>query len=110
VRRRVVQPAVVLANAAIASDEEPIPDGLTPHSLRRTFASLLVALGRDPAVVMKQMGHTTPAFTLSTYAAAMDWNDGERSRLRALVEGEDWQDTGNTPAGSKAIAPDEVAA
>ncbi|MEA2406944.1 MAG: integrase [Thermoleophilaceae bacterium] len=63
------------------------PDGLTPHSLRRTFASVLVALGRDPAVVMRQMGHTTPHMTLGVYAAAMVWGDDERRQLRALVEG-----------------------
>jgi hypothetical protein len=32
---------------------------VTLHSLRCTFASLLVALGRDPAVVMRQMGPMT---------------------------------------------------
>lgn len=47
-------------------------DGVTPHALRRTFASILVALGRNPAVVMRQMGHTTPHMTLGVYAAAMD--------------------------------------
>ena len=84
-------PAVELANATLAAqDVEPLPVGLTPHCLRRTFASILVALGRDPAVVMRQMGHSTPAFTLSVYAAAMDWREGERERLRALVEGESW--------------------
>ena len=34
------------------------------------------------------MGHLTPHMTLGVYAAAMDWADGERDRLRALVEGE----------------------
>jgi integrase len=51
--------------------------------LRRTFASLLVALGRDPARVMAQMGHSSPTMTLGVYAAAMDWTTGERERLRA---------------------------
>jgi hypothetical protein len=39
------------------------------------------------------MGHTTPHMTLGVYAAAMDWADGERDRLRALVNG---QEMGNT--------------
>jgi integrase len=69
---------------------EPLPVGLTPHSLRRTFASILVALGRDIAVTMRQMGHTTPHMTLGVYTQAMDWGDGERARLRALVEGRAW--------------------
>ena len=77
-----------------------MPADLTPHGLRRTFASLLVALGRDPAVFMDQMDHTTPNLTLSVYAKAMAWRDGERERLRALVEGSDPQDSGNLSAGA----------
>ena len=45
-----------------------MPKKLTPHSLRRTFASVLVALGEDPAYVMAQLGHTDASFTLSVYA------------------------------------------
>jgi integrase len=62
----------------------PLPEGLTPHSLRRTFASVLVALGEDPAYVM---GHADPKLTLSVYAREMRRKDGERERLRALVGG-----------------------
>lgn len=36
--------------------------------------------------MMKQMGHATPGFTLSVYAQAMDWSEGEREQLRALIE------------------------
>ena len=46
VRRRVLAKAVELANEQLSHDAlEPLPDRLTPHSLRRTFASLLFALG-----------------------------------------------------------------
>ena len=37
----------------------PLPSGLTPHSLRRTFATVLYAIGTTPPVVMAEMGHTT---------------------------------------------------
>jgi integrase len=88
VRNRGLTPAVEKANEQLSRrGDDPLRAGLTPHSLRRTFASILVALGRDLAVVMRQMGHTTPHMTLGVYAAAMDWADGERERLRALVEG-----------------------
>jgi integrase len=76
---------------------------LTPHSLRRTFASVLVALGRDPAVVMRQMGHTTPHLTLGVYAAAMEWGDGERERLRALVDGRFEVPSGRESAKSRGL-------
>jgi hypothetical protein len=61
-----------------------------------------VALGWDPARVMRALGHTTPGMTLGVYAAAMDWADGEAEQLRALVEGDDWAPTG-TKAAEKGI-------
>ena len=83
--------AVEHANAQLAEDEiEPLPEGLTPHSLRRTFASLLFAIGETPPYVMAQMGHTTPNLTLAIYARQMDRRDGESTRLLALVEGRVW--------------------
>lgn len=93
IRTRVLAPAVDEANDVLARRDVPaLPDGLTPHGLRRTYASLLVALGRDPAVVKHQMGHTTAAFTLGIYAAAMCSAEGERDRLRALVNGANGQE------------------
>jgi integrase len=84
IRNRVIAEAVKLADAALADDGiEPLPAGIGPHALRRTFASLLVALGRDPAVVMRQMGHTTPHFTLSVYAR----RDGLARRRAGPSEG-----------------------
>jgi integrase len=65
----------------------PLPDGLTPHSLRRTFCSLLYALGEDPGTVMDEMGHTHPALALRVYRQAMRRDDEERTALRALVDG-----------------------
>jgi hypothetical protein len=67
-----------------------MPEGLTPHSLRRTFASLLFAVGETPPYVMRQMGNTSANLTLSIYARTMDRRDGEPERLRALVHGEEW--------------------
>jgi integrase len=99
IRRRVLAKAVEYANEELAKQEqEPLPGGLTPHSLRRTFASLLFAVGESPPYVMAQMGHTTANLTLSIYARQMDRRDGEPERLRALVEGRDWVATGSTDA------------
>jgi len=88
VRRRVLAKAVEKANKQLVENEvEPLPERLTPHSLRRTFASLLFAIGETPPYVMAQMGHTTPNLTLAIYARCMDRRDGEPERLKALVEG-----------------------
>jgi integrase len=88
IRRRVLARAVETANEQLrAEDAEPLPEGLTPHSLRRTFASLLFAIGESPPYVMAQMGHTTPNLTLAIYARQMNRRDGEPERLEAIVRG-----------------------
>lgn len=88
VRQRVIVPVVARAGELLERrGQRPLPAGVTAHKLRHTFASLLIARGEDPAFVMAQLGHTDPAFTLRVYAHAMRRRDGERERLRALVEG-----------------------
>ncbi len=88
VRRRVLFRSVERANENLAKrDRNPLPDGLTPHSLRRTFISFLLAIGREVPYVMRQVGHADPKVTLSIYAQVMYGGEGERARLRALIEG-----------------------
>ena len=111
VRRRVLSKAVEQANRRLAEDStEPLPEGLTPHSLRRTFASLLFAIGETPPYVMAQMGHTTPNLTLAIYARQMNRRDGEAERLKALVEGHDWAATGSSSDINPSDAPATVSA
>ena len=87
-RNRVLAGAVRRADANLEQAREPpLPEGLTPHSLRRTFCSLLYALGETPPVVMQEMGHTDPALALRVYAQAIRLDESERAELRALVDG-----------------------
>jgi integrase len=87
VRRRVLGKARTRANERLAKrDLYPLPE-LTPHALRRTFASVLFALGRELPYVMAQLGHSDPKMTLSVYARVMMGGDEERDQLRALVGG-----------------------
>lgn len=96
----------------------PLPKGLTPHKLRHTFASVLVACGEDPASVMAQLGHTDPKFTLRVYTHVMRRDPSERRRLTGLVQGDvatptlgetvvDSRST-STAVGSDSAGPDEV--
>jgi integrase len=86
IRRRVLDKAVAKANEKLAdADDVPLPEGLTPHKLRHTFASILVALGVDPGSVMDQIGHTDPGFTLRVYRHGMRRDDAAQEHLRALV-------------------------
>jgi integrase len=90
IRNRVLAPAVKAASAAlVAAGATPLPEHVTPHSLRRTFASILCAIGEPPTVTMAEMGHTSPNLTLSVYAQAMRRDEHETRRLRALVDGTD---------------------
>jgi integrase len=40
----------------------PLPDGITFHSLRRTY-TLRAELGEHPAITAAQMGHRDPRMT-----------------------------------------------
>jgi integrase len=94
-RNRTVSRALGKANELLTEQQEaPIGEGLTPRSLRRTFASLLYALGHDPVYVMQQMGHTDPKLALRIYAQAMRRGDDEKASLKALVDGADWAQLG----------------
>jgi integrase len=89
VRLRVLRPALARAEELIeARVQASLPPGIAPHSLRHTFTSLLFGIGEDPVSVMRQLGHTDPAFTLRSYAHSMSRAAGERERLRALTEGD----------------------
>jgi integrase len=95
VRNRILARAVELANERLADrGEAPLPR-LSPHALRRIFASVLYAIGEQPPAVMADMGHTDPALALEVYAHAMRRDEGETDRLRALVEGADFGSKGS---------------
>jgi integrase len=89
-RNRILAAAVDRADQLLQQREQtPLPKGVTPHKLRHTFASILVACGEDPASVMAQLGHTDPKFTLRVYTHVMRRDPTERQRLQVLVYGDD---------------------
>jgi integrase len=107
VRRRIIAKAAEHANLALeALDTEPLPR-LTPHSLRRTFATLLCALDRDVPFAKSQMGHKTASMLLDVYAGGV--RPDEKIRLAALVRGEDWSLIGQSPVPTASARPSEAA-
>jgi integrase len=73
--------AVLRANKVLVEEQIPsIALDLTPHSLRRTFATLLYLRGESPAYVMNQMGHADPQLALRIYTKV-------RGRQRGLGPG-----------------------
>lgn len=72
VRNRLLNETVRRVNTRREKDGRMVlPDRVTPHTLRRTFASLALAAGRDPRWVMGQLGQTDARLTLNLYAQAM---------------------------------------
>ena len=65
--------------------------------MRRTFISLLLAIGEDVPYVMGPVGHADPKMTLSIYAQVMFRGDGERERLQSIVQSIEWAQMGTNP-------------
>ncbi len=69
---RRLKTAIKKANLKLAELEiEPIGERVTPHSLRRTYASLRYACGDDPVYVAEQGGWKDPSFPIRVYARAV---------------------------------------
>lgn len=99
ISRQILAPAIEAANAAREKKgSQPIQEGVTNHSLRRTFASLLYEAGASPAYVMAQMGHKSSALALEVYAKKMERKRDTGARMDALIRGADWAQTGTNGA------------
>ena len=62
-----------------------LPAQVTPHTLRRTFASLCFFAGRDLRWVMGQLGHEDPRMTLGVYAQCMKRSQIDEALIRELM-------------------------
>lgn len=73
-RRRIFDPAARASGL----------DGLTPHELRHTAASLAVASGANVKAVQRMLGHASAAVTLDIYSGLFDDDlDGLADRMDA---------------------------
>ncbi|MDQ3647206.1 MAG: site-specific integrase [Actinomycetota bacterium] len=95
-----------------------LPERVTPHTLRRTFASLALAAGRDPRWVMGQLGHTDARLTLNLYAQVMQRQRVDEALIWRLMRFPDEAETkgpapaiettNETTAGGRAGIGDEL--
>ncbi len=69
-----------------------LPQHHSPHSLRHTFASLLLQQGESPAYVQRQLGHASIQLTIDTYGKWLPL--GNKAAVDRL----------DSPSGSKVVA------
>lgn len=86
VRNRLLATAVERANSVLRAEGRERIGAVTPHSLRRTFISLLLAAGADVPYVMAQAGHTDPKMTLGLYAQVIASKTDHGAALDDLVD------------------------
>jgi integrase len=66
-RDRILSRSVERANRNRARDGLPPLPAITPHSLRRTWATFAAIAGRHPKWIAAQIGHTNPTLTFQVY-------------------------------------------
>ncbi len=75
---------------------EPISERVTPHSLRRTYASIRAAAGDHPVYIAEQLGHEDPGFTFRVYQRAAKRRDRlSGNYLEAYDRALDWAAMGS---------------
>lgn len=86
---------------------EPIGN-VSPHSLRRTYASLRAALRDAPIYIAEQMGHKDARFTFSVYQRAAKRREKLSGRyLEAFDAALDWARMGTKgDSGDVLYAPE----
>jgi integrase len=96
--------AVKAANAKLVeAGIEPIGK-VSPHSLRRTYASLRAALRDDPVYIAEQLGHRDARFTFRVYQRAAKRREKLSNRyLQAFDAACEWALMGTR--GTEAVSP-----
>jgi integrase len=103
VRTRVLHAAIARANELLAAQgRPPLPDGITFHALRRTYAALRAELGEHPAITAAQMGHRDPRMTLRVYTDVT--GQRPRTRMAGVLGTGQWAPMG-TSEGSPEVEP-----
>ena len=89
VRTRILYGAIEKANEQLAAEgRPPLPDAITFHSLRHTYAALRAELGEHPAITAAQMGHRDPRMTLRVYTDVTGMKP--QTRMGGLLGERDW--------------------
>ena len=85
VRSRLLASVRERANELLAERQQPLIDHMTPHTLRRTFASILAEVGVAPRRAMYLLGHTDPTLTMRVYQQVLDMGGGGIATLERVL-------------------------
>ena len=85
VRSRILAPVLQRANELLEADGSLPIAHLTPHTLRRTFASILAVCDVPPRRAMYLLGHTDPKLTLAVYQQVLDMGPGSAAILEQAL-------------------------
>ena len=85
IRSRILAPIRERANEQLESEGRPRIAHMTPHTLRRTFASILAVCDVPPRRAMYLMGHTDPTLTLAVYQQVLDMGRGSVGLLEQTL-------------------------
>ena len=98
VRVHVVNTARERDNELLAADGRAGIAHLTPHTLRRTFASMLAELEVPPRRAMYLLGHADPTLTMRVYQQVTDMGGDAPDQLARLI-GSDLDDARTVLSG-----------
>lgn len=87
-------PILDRANEVLESEGRLRIGHVTPHSLRRTFASILAVCDLPPRRAVYLMGHTDPSLTLAVYHQVLDVGKGSVEILEGF-SGARWRRLGS---------------
>jgi integrase len=85
VRARILAPILERANELLAAEGRLPIAHMTPHTLRRTFASILAVCDVPPRRAMYLLGHTDPKLTLAVYQQVLDLGKGSVELLEQVL-------------------------
>jgi integrase len=96
-RKRALYETIERANERLVTEgKQPIPEGITFHPLRRTYAALRAELGEHPAITAAQRGHRDPRMTLRVYTDVTGMEP--KTRMAGVLGDADWALTGTRNA------------
>jgi integrase len=85
VRSRLLAAVRERANELLAERDQPVIGHMTPHTLRRTFASILAEVGVPPRRAMYLLGHTNPTLTMRVYQQVLDMGGTAVGQLEGVL-------------------------